>query len=117
MKHTSGPWVVAAWTSHGRIICTPKDEHTISKYIGYAQGYPTPDDLQVGLAEAEGNARLMASAPELLSALVAIELALRKDSRNKSILGDEVEYHLDGQTMGYAIQTAREAIRKAKGSE
>lgn len=55
------------------------------------------------------------AAPEMLEALEALEAALREDSRNKDILGDEVEYHLDGQTMGWAIEKVRAAIRKAKG--
>ena len=46
----------------------------------------------------------------LRGALVAIEEALCKDSRQKSIVGDEVEYHLDGQTMYYAINKARAAL-------
>jgi hypothetical protein len=60
--------------------------------------------------EDAANARLIAAAPTMLKALKAIEEALRKDSRQKDIIGDEVEYHLDGQTLGWAITTARKVI-------
>lgn len=46
----------------------------------------------------------------LREALRGIEKALRTDSRDKSIIGDEVEYHLDGQTMYLAINAARRAL-------
>lgn len=55
------------------------------------------------------------AAPTMLKALRAIEEALRKDSRQKDITGDEVEYHLDGQTLGWAITAARKAIAFAEG--
>lgn len=35
------------------------------------------------------------------------------DARQKSIVGDEAEYHLDGQTMYHALNKARDAIHKA----
>lgn len=54
--------------------------------------------------------RVRAERDALRRALVLVEAALRKDSRDKSIIGDGVEYHLDGQTMGYAIGTARSAL-------
>jgi hypothetical protein len=49
---------------------------------------------------------------KLAEALRKIESALRVDSRQKDICGDDVEYHLDGPTMYYAINTAREALRE-----
>jgi len=59
--------------------------------------------------------RLQHRAKDMLEALTLLEAALRKDSRDKSILSDTVEYHLDGQTMGYAINKVRAAIAKAEG--
>lgn len=47
---------------------------------------------------------------ELKRALVAIDKALCTDARQKSITGDSVEYHLDGQTMGYALNLARDSL-------
>jgi hypothetical protein len=52
---------------------------------------------------------------DMLAALKGIEAALRKDSRDKTVLRDTVEYHLDGQAMYGAINAAREAIAKAEG--
>lgn len=51
---------------------------------------------------------------DLLGALVKIEAALRVDAREKSILADTVEYHLDGQVMYMAINAARDAIARAR---
>lgn len=52
---------------------------------------------------------------KLVEALEKIEVALRTDSRGKSILADTVEYHLDGQAMYHAINAARAALRLARG--
>jgi hypothetical protein len=52
---------------------------------------------------------------ELSAALGEIESALRKDSREKTITGDTVEYHLDGQTMYRAINRARAALSAKDG--
>ena len=68
--------------------------------------------LQAG-EEIRANERLAAAQQEierLREALRGIEKALRTDSRDKSIIGDEVEYHLDGQTMYLAINAARRAL-------
>jgi hypothetical protein len=54
---------------------------------------------------------------KLAEALRKIESALRKDSRQKDICGDDVEYHLDGQTMYYAINAAREALREHEAAK
>lgn len=52
---------------------------------------------------------------ELTEALAKIEGALCKDSRQKTISGDTVEYHLDGQAMYAAINSARAALARALG--
>jgi hypothetical protein len=78
--------------------------------------HPTDEHLTgMNLVHASREKSLHALNAELVEALEKIEAALRKDSRDKSIIGDAVEYHLDGQTMGYAINTARAALSKAKG--
>lgn len=53
---------------------------------------------------------LQAQVARLREALTGLEAALRKDSRDKAILPDTVEYHLDGQTMYQAINAARAAL-------
>lgn len=95
-KHTPGPW----------------------KYEKCPCGDPICTRFCIAHSGAEGmfdeaDARLIAAAPNMLEALEAIEAALRKDARDKSIAKDTVEYHLDGQTMYHAINTARAAISKA----
>lgn len=47
-------------------------------------------------------------------ALSDLEAALRRDSRNKTVLSDTVEYHLDGQSMYQAINRARAALAQAR---
>jgi len=105
MAHSPGPWKVVE--EHYTRMIETADLRNIMGDEAYYPWTPKEDD----------DWYLIAAAPELLAALELIESALREDSRDKSIIGDEVEYHLDGQTMGYAIQTAREAISKAKRSE
>ena len=51
----------------------------------------------------------------LIAALETLEAALKTDSRDKSILADTVEYHLDGQAMYHAINTARATLASVKG--
>jgi len=47
---------------------------------------------------------------DLREALAEIYRALMKDSRQKSIVNDDVEYHLDGPTMSFALNKARRAL-------
>jgi hypothetical protein len=49
------------WTNKGLVIATQD-----GVYLGYAQGYPSPEPHQVNEATASANAQLWASAPELL---------------------------------------------------
>ena len=55
-------------------------------------------------------------AAELVEGLAQIERALRKDSRDKSIGAETVEYHLDGQAMYQAINGARALLSKARAA-
>ena len=50
----------------------------------------------------------------LREALVSLERSLLKDSRQKSIVGDDTEYHLDGNSMYHAINKVRAALVPAK---
>ena len=60
-----------------------------------------------------GLRQLRALAAELVEGLVQIERALCKDSRDKSIGAETVEYHLDGQAMYGAINGVRTLLTKA----
>ena len=74
---------------------------------------PLEDALAVERELAAAQSTIAEQAKEierLREALRGIEKALRTDSRDKSIIGDEVEYHLDGQTMYLAINAARRAL-------
>jgi hypothetical protein len=86
-KHTPGPWVTNGWTSHGMVISVAKDAEGIGcgKYIGYAQGYPHPDDHEVDMPTAEANARLMAAAPDMLEELEGIHVWLDEGPEREQI--------------------------------
>lgn len=49
---------------------------------------------------------------DLREALVEIYRALMKDSRQKAVLNDDVEYHLDGSTMAFALNKVRRALEE-----
>lgn len=53
----------------------------------------------------------------LRAALTKVIKALCTDAEQKSIVGDGVVYHLDGQTMGHAINTARAALQPVASQE
>ena len=55
-------------------------------------------------------AKARAENERLRGALVSLEAALLKDSRQKSIVGDDTEYHLDGNSMYHAINKVRAAL-------
>ena len=114
-KHTPGPWI-----AHGLAIYTKdKRPHWITpldpreSLIAEVRDYETSDENSVfdnapSLSEAEANARLTASAPELLEALEALLESAK--SANASLnwatgLNDEPA----------SFDQARTAIRKARG--
>lgn len=78
-----------------------------------------PDGQQISFAEDNDNSALVVRAVNshdaLVEALEKIESALRADRRQKTISGDTVEYHLDGQAMWHAINAARAALARARG--
>jgi len=108
-KHTPAPWEVRGWSikhpGNGVRIARVEEPDKRLKQFG---------DYEEDEAVCRANARLIAAAPDLLEALQAIENALHKDSRDKSIVGDGVEYHLDGQTMYFALNAARAALAKVQ---
>lgn len=106
MAHTPGPWVVTGRNDHWVHIGPKKP----SKRVLSVANLPA---MQTDL---DANTNLITAAPDLLAALREIEDALRKDSRDKTIGREDVEYHLDGQTMYRAINLARAAIAKAEGA-
>lgn len=74
-------------------------------------GFASPVD------EREANARLIAAAPDMLQSLEKLEEALKKDSRGKTVNGDDMEYHLSGTDMYCVLNFVRAAIAKAKGTK
>lgn len=108
VTHTPGPWTVEPWSyDNGRRMV-----HTIqTKTDAVAQLcnlYRHPDHTDAD-AEMMANARLIASAPELLEALESCWLELRQMHQ---------EYQPDckgGCPTTAAMLQARDAIRKARG--
>lgn len=95
--HTPGPWTA---TRFG-----------YEKYsINGARGE------EITACHRSNDAQLIAAAPEMYQALKAIEAALRKDSRSKTISRDTVEYHLDGQEMYQAINAVRAVLARVAQS-
>ena len=94
-KYTRGPLKTHGWTSHGLVIATEA-----GIYLGYAQGYPHPEQHQVGEAVAAANAVLWSQAPELLECLDTL-LDIAPFARDDN----ERELHLRCETV----------LRKAKG--
>lgn len=93
-KHTPGPWTARDY-GHENIIHI---EHETGSAIAQIGGPTTNMDL------AEANARLIASAPELLEVLGDM-LARFADHEQYDETGEDTE----------AINAARAAIRKATG--
>ena len=56
-------------------------------------------------------AELLAENKRLRKVLEDLGVALRTDSRQKTITGDAVEYHLDGSRMYHAINAVRAALK------
>ena len=115
---TPGPWFVDGC----RVRINKEEAHTISRY--------NPDkskdeniavvwfDPKTGLGFLD--AHLIAAAPCMYEALGKAHDALLTDPPHgpqKSIIGDETIYHLDGQSVGYALDLIRAAIAKAEGCD
>lgn len=98
-KHTEGPWVLDGFNM-GKIIrcivprCHPDAKHTCGDY----------EDIALAYGENwQANARLIAAAPDLLTALKRIE-------------DYEIDYALGvAENIGRIQQIARASIAKAEG--
>lgn len=107
--HTPGPWEASgsritqggpkrAWQLTIAILPTTVDPR------------PTADAAAKSIAERDANAQLMASAPDLLTALKGAAMRLR-NGYGSSITEDEVE------RLCPALRNARAAIAKAGGAQ
>lgn len=104
-KHTPGPWAASMWTDD------------VAGAVGWSIGAGDPSYLvptntfEGDEEEAEANARLMATAPELLTALL--------EERRLRLLGQEPDVHWeslrDERRACYSATDA--AIAKATGSD
>ena len=95
-KHTPGPWDAEQTGDEWRIRCAPTADPVFPGKVSWtvafpAAGRPDTDDT------VEGNARLIAAAPDMLEAL-------------KYILGS-------GCCAGFGVEEAEAAIAKAEGKD
>ena len=102
MTHTPGPWTVEdKWN--------PDDHYAITALLGKTgrtRGLVANFSHTPYLEQVKANATLIASAPDLLVALENIIDWLERTGEDKSTFGKTYDY----------VVTAKEAIRKAKGS-
>ncbi len=98
MSHTPRPWTVTSGWSQGTGDC-----YTINEAPGFAF-----DDK----GEIEGNRLLIASAPELLEALIHLA---NEASGFKSMADPFTHGHTNMAVLGLRIDEAKAAIDKAEG--
>lgn len=109
-KGTPGPWVNAGGNSLTETIggAINGDGKTLCLILGKG----------IGKEKATANAKLMAAAPELLSALQGIQQSMAKYIDIANNIGMDVT--ADGFYLGHAMEVeeqARDAINKALGRE
>ena len=107
VQHTPGPW---RWERSS----TPNN---FDRYVLTERGYLLARVDSVGNGHADGNAILMASAPDLLAALERIAYEGDYCPTDEELDGiDRDHYH---QILGRwdAGETARAAIRRARGED
>lgn len=106
-QHTPGPWQIETWNYSGSrtvpTIRTAKD--AIAQLCNLWRPEDNPHEM--GVAEQEANARLIAAAPDMLAALKAF---LRAPSIGSSGPGS---VSIEVQT--FNLNEARAAIAKAEG--
>jgi hypothetical protein len=91
-KHTKGPWDTVIRQDHKGTI----------GYVGPVENFKIIAEVICSNPEGSANARLIASAPELLEAL---EVALAFILEQPDLVGDD----------DFTVSTLRDAIAKAKG--
>lgn len=102
-KHTPGPWTLTADGAGWYIECSPERGHSVA-YIRAEIGEEDPDTSD---DEKEANARLIAAAPELLDALIALLGVAPSKAPGAGLIVGAEEKHAN------ALQAARAAIKKA----
>lgn len=105
-SHTPGPWAITSQDGADFHVTAPDgddDPWNVAVVVG-ACGYP--DDPRTGCTE--GNARLIAAAPELLEALKAADEALAQFTAFE----DDAR-HIMGNTNFAIVQQRREQVRAA----
>ena len=104
-KHTPGPWTLTADGAGWYIECSPERGHSVA-YIRAEIGEEDPDTSD---DEKEADARLIAAAPELLDALIALLGVAPSKAPGAGLIVGAEEKHAN------ALQAARAAIKKATG--
>lgn len=101
---TPGPWVLRTIGQPLATVETQDGRYT----IGHA-GQLREDDWKTGHIERRSNARLIAAAPELLDALIALLGVAPSKAPGAGLIVGAEEKHAN------ALQAARAAIKKATG--
>lgn len=96
-KHTPGPWI--------------SDESVGGKLMVVSE----ENDALIADRLSEGNARLIAAAPELLAALEKALAALETCTPADYSTGHVIHASFDDAACAWAEETARAAIAKARG--
>ena len=110
-RFTTGPWRTQGWVPTWAYIPVKDARHNVVCSLYPNAGYYTREDV-------EANARLIAAAPEMYAAIDTAIEALLSDppaGPQKSVLADDVVYHLSGQMVGHALEKLRAAKSKARG--
>jgi hypothetical protein len=100
--HTPGPWEVCSDGAGWYIEAMPEREHSLA-HISSPEWQESPD---TSIDEAEANARLIASAPELLE---ACKMIVEYDEDVEESGGEFLRLYIK------ALNAARAAIAKATG--
>ena len=88
MSYTKGPWEIGEWTDDQEVmIDAPNGDRDLafSKWNGLAVVYGS-DDFSGGHEKAKANARLIASAPDLLEALQGLLFDLNSHTSHPSVI-------------------------------
>lgn len=110
MKHTPGPWQISTGKN--------PDRKTMINYPGdkFHRGARLVADCGMSTSSIdEGNAQLIAAAPDMLNALILISKELENDTMrllNSNRRGDQSL----GTTLAWCKKQAEEAIAKAEGN-